>query len=35
MESYQRPEVLATYSVEELVEEAAVCQQYNGNHVIL
>jgi hypothetical protein len=28
MEHYVRPEVLATYSEEELVEEAAVCQSY-------
>ena len=26
--SYERPEVLATYSLEELVEEAAVCAVY-------
>jgi hypothetical protein len=25
MESYERPEILATYSVEELAQEAAVC----------
>jgi hypothetical protein len=25
---YERPEVLATYTVEELVEEAAVCVIY-------
>lgn len=25
---YERPEVLATYTVEELVEEAAVCVVY-------
>jgi len=24
----ERPQVLATYSVEELAEEAAVCHQY-------
>jgi hypothetical protein len=28
MEHYVRPEVLATYSEEELVEEATVCQSY-------
>jgi hypothetical protein len=26
---YERPEVLATYTVEELVEEAAVCVVYD------
>jgi len=26
--TYERPEVLATYTEEELVEEAAVCQTY-------
>ena len=25
MDAYTRPEILATYTVEELVEEAAVC----------
>ena len=25
MDGYTRPEILATYSVEELAEEAAVC----------
>jgi len=25
---YERPAVLATYSVAELMEEAAVCQEY-------
>jgi len=25
---YQRPEVLATYSADELAEEAGVCQTY-------
>jgi hypothetical protein len=25
---YERPEVLATYSADELAEEAAVCQVY-------
>ena len=28
MESYERPEVLASYAVEELVEEAVVCMAY-------
>jgi hypothetical protein len=28
MENYERPEVLASYSVEELTEEAAVCIVY-------
>ena len=28
MESYERPEVLASYTVEELVEEAVVCMAY-------
>lgn len=27
---YERPEVLATYTEEELVEEAAVCVSYGG-----
>jgi hypothetical protein len=27
---YERPEVLATYTEEELVEEAAVCVIYDG-----
>jgi hypothetical protein len=27
---YERPEVLATYTEEELVEEAAVCVVYGG-----
>jgi hypothetical protein len=30
MKPYIRPEVLATYTVEELVEEAAVCVSYGG-----
>jgi len=29
--NYERPEVLATYTEEELVEEAAVCVVYGGN----
>ena len=28
MKQYVRPEVLVTYTVEELVEEAAVCVAY-------
>jgi hypothetical protein len=28
MKQYERPEILATYTVEELVEEAAVCVSY-------
>jgi hypothetical protein len=28
MKQYVRPEVLVTYTVEELVEEAAVCHVY-------
>ena len=28
MKQYVRPEVLVTYTVEELVEEAAVCGSY-------
>jgi hypothetical protein len=28
MEKYESPTVLATYSIEELVEEATVCMQY-------
>jgi hypothetical protein len=28
-ERYERPEVLVTYSVDELAEEAAVCEGYN------
>lgn len=31
MLTYERPEVLATYTVEELVEEAAVCVSYDGD----
>lgn len=30
MESYERPEVLETYSVAELTEEATVCFEYGG-----
>lgn len=30
MKHYERPVVLASYSVEELVEEAAVCTRYGG-----
>jgi hypothetical protein len=28
MKQYERPEILVTYTVEELVEESAVCVQY-------
>jgi hypothetical protein len=28
MERYERPAILATYSVDELVEEAATCEVY-------
>ena len=28
MKQYERPEVLVTYTVEELVQEAAVCVVY-------
>jgi hypothetical protein len=28
MENYERPEVVASYSVEELADEAAVCVLY-------
>jgi hypothetical protein len=28
MKQYVRPEILVTYTVEELVEEAAVCVDY-------
>ena len=30
MKQYERPEILVTYTVEELVEEAAVCVVYDG-----
>jgi hypothetical protein len=30
MKQYVRPEVLATYTVEELVEDAATCAGYGG-----
>ena len=30
MKQYERPEILATYTVEELVQEAAVCVVYGG-----
>jgi hypothetical protein len=29
MKQYERPEVLVTYTVEELVQEAAVCVVYD------
>jgi len=28
MKQYERPEILVTYTVEELVQEAAVCVAY-------
>ena len=31
MKQYERPEVLVTYTVEELVQEAAVCVVYDGS----
>ena len=31
MKQYERPEILVTYTVEELVEEAAVCVVYDGS----
>ena len=31
MQTYERPEILATYTVEELVAEATVCMSYGGN----
>ena len=33
MKQYERPEILATYTVEELVEEAAVCQEYGRDPI--
>ena len=30
MKQYERPEILVTYTVEELVQEAAVCVVYDG-----
>ena len=30
MKQYERPAILATYTVEELVQEAAVCVVYGG-----
>lgn len=30
--TYERPAVLATYKVEELMKEAAVCQHYWLDH---
>jgi len=32
MKHYVRPEILVTYTVEELVEEAAVCTSYGPIH---
>jgi len=29
MKQYERPEILGTYTVEELVQEAVVCVVYN------
>ena len=34
MEHYVRPEILASYTEEELIEEAAVCQSYGPGPVI-
>jgi hypothetical protein len=31
MKQYERPEILVTYTVEELVQEAAVCVVYDPN----
>ena len=31
MKQYERPEILVTYTVEELAEEAAVCVSYGGS----
>ena len=31
MKQYERPEILATYTVEELVAEAEVCATYGGS----
>ena len=31
MKQYERPEVLVTYTVEELVQEAVVCVFYDGS----
>jgi hypothetical protein len=33
MEDYTRPDILATYSVEELVEEAAACTHLLDNYL--
>ena len=30
MKSYESPQIVASYSIEELVEEAAVCTGYDG-----
>lgn len=30
---YESPAVLASFSVEEIVEEAAVCTRYGGNEI--
>jgi len=29
MKNYERPQILATYSIEELMQEAAVCHHYS------
>ena len=34
MEHYVRPEILASYTEAELVEEAAVCQSYGQGPVV-
>jgi hypothetical protein len=33
MKQYERPEILVTYTVEELVQEAAVCVVYGPGPV--
>jgi len=33
MKQYERPEILVTYTVEELVQEAAVCVVYDTTSV--
>jgi hypothetical protein len=30
LEKYERPQVLATYTIDELMDEAAVCMAYGG-----
>ncbi len=34
MKQYERPEILVTYTVEELVQEAAVCVVYDPNGTV-